>query len=71
MKVTNTSRDQAVNFTKPDGSTVSIKAGETADLDLDVNDPQVVAQMNFGSLVEADKSSSSSTKTVPPTPRAS
>jgi hypothetical protein len=48
MKVTNTSRDQTLNFTNPDGSTVSIKPGESADLD-DSN-PQVRAQLDFGSL---------------------
>ena len=52
---TNNSNEQAINFTKPDGTTVSIKPGETVDVELDANDPQVVAQLNFGNLSAADK----------------
>ena len=49
---------QTINITKPDGTTVSIQPGETAELDIDANDPQVVAQLNFGSLSAADKKQS-------------
>ena len=52
---TNNSNEQAINFTKADGTTVSIKPGETVDVELDANDPQVVAQLNFGNLSAADK----------------
>ena len=52
---TNNSREQSINFTKPDGTTVSIGPGETVDVELDPNDPQVVAQLNFGNLSAADK----------------
>ena len=55
---TNSSNEQAINFTKPDGTTVSIKPGETVDVDLDANDPQVVAQLNFGNLSAADNKQS-------------
>ena len=55
---TNSSNEQAINFTKPDGTTVSIKPGETVDVDLDPNDPQVVAQLNFGNLSAADNKQS-------------
>ena len=52
---TNNGNEQAINFTKPDGSTVSIKPGETAELDIDPTDPQVKAQLEFGNLSAADK----------------
>jgi hypothetical protein len=55
---TNNSREQSINFTKPDGTTVSIGPGETADLDIDPNDPQVKAQLEFGNLQAADKKQS-------------
>jgi len=55
---TNNSREQSINFTKPDGSTVSIGPGETAELDIDPNDPQVKAQLEFGNLAAADKKQS-------------
>ena len=52
---TNNSHEQSINFTKPDGTTVSIGPGETAELDIDPNDPQVKAQLEFGNLQAADK----------------
>ena len=55
---TNNSREQSINFTKPDGTTVSIGPGETAELDIDPNDPQVKAQLEFGNLQAADKKQS-------------
>lgn len=51
----NTSRDQTIDFTKPDGTTVSVAPGETVSLDIDANDPQVRAQLEFGSLRQAEK----------------
>ena len=55
---TNSSNEQAINFTKADGTTVSIGPGETAEVDIDPNDPQVVAQLTFGNLSAADKKQS-------------
>ena len=55
---TNNSNEQAINFTKPDGTTVSIKPGETVDIELDTNDPQVKAQLEFGNLSAADNKQS-------------
>jgi hypothetical protein len=57
-KFRNTSRHQTYDFVKKGGKvdknnvpeTVSIGPGQEADLDLDLNDPQVAAAVAFGDL---------------------